>query len=79
MSDYENLDGLKIEIDAELKLANIILDRPPYNVVSMLQREHLSSVFKKLNDDKNVRIIVIKGEGKNFSSGGNIQGFMEIN
>ena len=45
MSDYENLDGLRVEIDTELKVATIILDRPPYNVGSMLQREHLSSIF----------------------------------
>ena len=55
-SDYENLDGLRVVIDSKLKVASIILDRPPYNVVSMLQREHLSSVFKKLDNDKNVRI-----------------------
>jgi 2-oxoglutaroyl-CoA hydrolase len=77
ISDYKNLDGLRVEIDTKLKVASIILDRPPYNVVSMLQREHLSTVFKKLDNDKNVRIIVIKGEGKNFSSGGDIQGFMD--
>jgi 2-oxoglutaroyl-CoA hydrolase len=76
-SDYENLDGLRVVIDSKLKVASIILDRPPYNVVSMLQREHLSSVFKKLDNDKNVKIIVVKGEGKNFSSGGNVQGFMD--
>lgn len=74
---YKDLDGFKVKIDPEKKTASIILDRPPLNVVSMLQREQISRVFKDLDEDNRVRVIVLKAEGKNFSSGGDIQGFME--
>ena len=42
-----------------------------------LQASFLRIKLKKLDNDKNVRIIVIKGEGKNFSSGGDIN-FTEV-
>ena len=43
----------------------------------MNQREHIKYVFEKLDNDDDVRIIVLSAEGKNFSSGGDIQGFMD--
>ena len=75
--NYDNLDGFRVEIDSKNQRADIILDRPPLNVVSMPQREQIARVFKDIDEDKRVRVIVLKSEGKNFSSGGDIQGFME--
>lgn len=74
---YAELDGFRVEINADKQRADIILDRPPLNVVSMQQREHFSEVFRALGNDDRVRVIVIKSEGKNFSSGGDIRGFVE--
>ena len=75
--NYDNLDGFRVEIDSKNQRADIILDRPPLNVVSMPQREQIARVFKDLDEDNRVRVIVLKSEGKNFSSGGDIQGFMD--
>ena len=75
--NYDNLDGFRIEIYSENQRADIILDRPPLNVVSMPQREQIARVFKDLDEDNRVRVIVLKSDGKNFSSGGDIQGFMD--
>jgi len=75
--NYENLDGFKVKINSDLKVAYVILDRPPLNIVSMPQREDISYVFKQLDNDKDVRVIVLKSKGENFSSGGDIQGFMD--
>jgi 2-oxoglutaroyl-CoA hydrolase len=71
------LDGFQVEIDEAHERADIILDRPPYNVVSMPQRDQLRLVFETLDEDERVRIIVIRSVGEHFSSGGNIGGFME--
>jgi 2-oxoglutaroyl-CoA hydrolase len=71
------LDGYKVEIDEAHERADIILDRPPYNVVSMPQRDQLRLSFETLDEDPRVRIIVLRAEGEHFSSGGNIAGFME--
>jgi 2-oxoglutaroyl-CoA hydrolase len=73
----ENLEGFRVEIDAARERADIILDRPPYNVIMMPQRDQLRRVFEALDEDARVRIIVLRSIGKHFSSGGYIKGFME--
>ncbi len=71
------LDGFHVERDDARERADIILDRPPFNVVSMAQRDQLRLVFETLDEDAKVRVIVIRAVGQHFSSGGNIGGFME--
>ena len=71
------LDGFRVELDPEHERADIILDRPPLNVIEMKQRDQLRLVFEALDEDDRVRIIVLRAVGEHFSSGGNIKGFME--
>lgn len=73
----EQLDGFRVEVDAAAQRADIVLDRPPFNIVSMLQREQLRLVFEALDEDERVRVIVLRGSGAHFSSGGDIKGFLE--
>jgi 2-oxoglutaroyl-CoA hydrolase len=72
-----SLDGFRIEIDPARERADIILDRPPFNIVSMPQRDQLRMVFETLEDDARIRVIVLRATGEHFSSGGNIKGFLE--
>lgn len=71
------LDGFQVEIDEAHERADIVLGRPPYNVVSMPQRDQLRLTFEALDEDPRVRVIVVRAVGEHFSSGGNIGGFME--
>jgi 2-oxoglutaroyl-CoA hydrolase len=71
------LDGFRVEIDPDKQRADIILDRPPLNVIHMPQRDQLRLVFEELDHDDRVRVIVVRAEGEHFSSGGYIKGFME--
>src|SRR5262249_50316287 len=71
------LDGFQVEIDTAHERADIILNRPPFNIVSMPQRDQLRLVFETLDQDERVRVIVVHSIGEPFSSGGNIGGFME--
>ncbi len=71
------LDGFRVEINASRERADIILDRPPFNIVSMPQRDQLRLVFESLDEDSRVRVIVLRAMGEHFSSGGNIKGFLE--
>ena len=71
-----SLDGFKVELNAEKQRADIILHRPPLNVIEMPQRDQLRLVFEALDADERVRVIVVRAIGENFSSGGNIMGFM---
>lgn len=71
------LDGFSVEIDANKQRADIIFDRPPYNIVSMKQRDQLSLIFDELDHRDEVRVIVVRSNGDHFSSGGDIKGFMQ--
>jgi 2-oxoglutaroyl-CoA hydrolase len=73
----DSLDGFRVEIDEAKERADIILDRPPLNVITMQQRGQLRSAFEALDLDDRVRIIVLRAAGEHFSSGGSIKGFLE--
>ena len=73
----EKPDGFRVEIDAARQRADIILDRPPLNIISMPQRDQLRVTFEALDADDRVRVIVLRAAGEHFSSGGDIKGFLE--
>lgn len=72
-----SLDGFRVEIDPGRERADVILDRPPLNVIEMKQRDQLRLVFESLDEDARVRVIVLRAVGEHFSSGGNIRGFLQ--
>ena len=69
-------DGFRVEVDDAGERGDIILDRPPLNIIEMPQREALREGFEALDRDPRVRVIVLRAEGRHFSSGGNIAGFL---
>ncbi len=71
------LNGFEVEVDAGKQRADVILHRPPLNVIEMPQRDQLRLVFEALDEDDRVRVIVLRATGEHFSSGGNIRGFMD--
>lgn len=77
MTASQQLDGFHLQIDAAQERGDIILDRPPFNVISMDQRDALRLAFEQLDADPAVRVIVVRALGENFSSGGYIKGFLE--
>lgn len=72
-----NLDGFRVDIDAERERADIVLSNGQFNIISMQQREQLRLVFEALDEDERVRVIVLRADGQHFSSGGDIKGFLE--
>ena len=73
----QDLEGFRVEIDATRERADVILDRAPMNIISMLQRVQIRKVFEALDDDDRVRVIVLRAMGEHFSSGGYIRGFLD--
>jgi 2-oxoglutaroyl-CoA hydrolase len=71
------LDGFRVEIDPARERADVILDRPPFNIIEMPQRDQLRLTFEALDEEARVRVIVLRAIGEHFSSGGNIKGFLE--
>jgi 2-oxoglutaroyl-CoA hydrolase len=74
---FADLDGFRVEFDNAHERADVVLDRPPFNIVSMPQRDQIRMVFEALDEHPDVRIIVVRAIGEHFSSGGNIKGFLE--
>src|ERR1700676_2142328 len=72
----QTLDGFHVETDPARERADIVLARPPFNVIEMGQRDQLRLVFEALDEDARVRVIVLRAVGQHFSSGGNIAGFL---
>ena len=75
--EISKFDGFRVEIDESNYRADIILSRPPLNVVLFSQRKVMANQFYELDRNKNIRVIVLRADGDNFSSGGNIAGFLE--
>lgn len=71
------LDGFRVELNLAQQRADIVLERPPYNVINMGARDQLRIVFEALDANDGIRVIVLRSAGKHFSSGGNINGFLE--
>src|SRR5579862_1695320 len=76
MAQMQQFDGFRVEIDAERERGDLVLDRPPLNVITMPQRDQLRAAFEALDGDAAVRIIVVRAVGEHFSSGGEIRGFL---
>jgi enoyl-CoA hydratase/isomerase-like protein len=70
-------DGFQVEIDLARERADVILDRPPLNVITMAEREQLRATFEALDGDQRIRVIVLRAQGEHFSSGGEIRGFLD--
>jgi 2-oxoglutaroyl-CoA hydrolase len=76
-ADATARDGFRVEIDAGQARGDIVLARPPMNVITMPQRDQLCRAFEALDADPAVRVIVLRAEGEHFSSGGYIRGFLD--
>ena len=70
------LHGFRIELDPARERGDVILERPPLNVITMPQRPQLRAAFEALDADPRVRVIVLRAMGPHFSSGGDIPGFL---
>ncbi len=74
---FEAFDGFRLA--REGARADIILDRPPFNIITMKEREELARAFETFDKDEEVRVIVLRAAGEHFSSGGLIEGFLAAN
>ena len=72
------LDGLRVEVDAEKKIGYLILDRPPLNLVSFRGRAQIRAIIEAFDEDDDVGVVVIRGAGGVFTSGGDVKRFPEI-
>ncbi|MDB9956930.1 enoyl-CoA hydratase [Candidatus Pelagibacter sp.] len=68
-----NLSNINVKL-LNKDIASIIINEPKtYNALSFKNLEDLIKAFKKLDEDKNIKVIIIEGSGKGFSAGHNLK------
>jgi 2-oxoglutaroyl-CoA hydrolase len=72
------LDGLRVEVDAERRVGHLILDRPPLNIVSYRARAQMRAIIEEFDRDEAVGVVVIRGANGIFTSGADVKGFTDI-
>ena len=73
-----NLSNINIKL-LNKDIASIIINEPKtYNALSLKNLADLIKAFKKLNNDKKIKVIIIEGYGKGFSAGHNLKQVNEI-
>lgn len=69
-----------IRLERDGKLARVVLDRPDaMNAMNSLMMKELADAFEQLKEDRSVQVVILKGEGRAFSAGGDIKQMMDPN
>jgi enoyl-CoA hydratase/carnithine racemase len=70
MSDrYEQFSSLRLETPED-GLFEIVLDGPNLNAVSAEMHRDLARIWPVIDSDDDVRVVLVRGEGRAFSAGG---------
>ncbi|MFB5662931.1 enoyl-CoA hydratase [Alteribacillus sp. HJP-4] len=67
-----------LELAKENHVAEVTLKRPPANALSRGVLEELSLVLKGCEEDEEVRVILLYGDGKFFAAGADIKEFTKV-
>ena len=67
--DYDEFPSLRIE-SSENGVLHLILDAPGLNSVGPQMHRDLADIWPVIDRDPDVRAVLVRGEGKAFSSGG---------
>lgn len=60
------------------RVAYLTLSHGTYTVVTMEMRRLVAERFAEIDRDPQVRVVVVRSDGRHFTSGGDIAGFMEV-
>ena len=74
----EDLDGLRVDVDAERRIGTLTLDRSPLNTVSYRGRAQIRAIIETFDEDDDVGVVIIRGANGVFTSGGDVKRFPEI-
>ena len=59
-------------------IVTLSFDRPEHgNTIPSWAVPQLAELFRSIADDSGIRALVVRGEGKHFSAGGDVQGFAQ--
>jgi 2-oxoglutaroyl-CoA hydrolase len=69
---------IRLTHDHHGRVAVLTLDHGRYNVITWETRQVMARHFAEIDADPRVKVVVIRAEGEHFSSGGDIEGFLEV-
>ncbi len=72
MTNVAESSDVTFSVD-ELGIGEVIVDRPPVNALPVVGWFELARVVKSLGDDPNVRVVVLRAEGRGFNAGVDIK------
>lgn len=61
-----------VTFEIQSGIATLTIDHPPVNVVHMLTLQQLENALDELSEDENVRVLILRAEGKMFSAGADV-------
>ncbi|WP_100405050.1 enoyl-CoA hydratase [Bacillus solitudinis] len=67
-----------IQIEVENKVALVTIVRPPANALSKLLIKELDETFSFIEDEPDIHVIVVCGEGRFFAAGADIIEFVKV-
>lgn len=65
-------------VQIDQKIGTITLNRPPANALASDVLKELSIVLDEVESNEDVRVLVLRGEGRFFSAGADIKEFTEV-
>ena len=68
-----SLSNIKVKLLNKDIASVIINEQKTYNALSLKNLGDLIKAFKKLDKDRNIKVIIIEGSGKGFSAGHNLK------
>ena len=74
----DRLDGLTVRVDKKKRIGRLTLDRPPLNMISYAARRQINAILEEFGRDDDVGVVVIRGAGGVYTSGGNVAEFPDI-
>src|SRR5438270_782011 len=77
MTEYPD-SILRVEYRSDKQVAVLTFDAPPLNVITIPTREHFGAVFREIEANDAVCVVIVRAGGENFSSGGDVVGFLNV-
>ncbi|MBM4315710.1 MAG: crotonase [Deltaproteobacteria bacterium] len=67
-----------VSLTVENHVGTVVLNKPPVNSFNLQMYREIENTFHSINDMDNVWVVILKAEGKSFSTGNDVNDFMTI-
>lgn len=72
------METQRVKISLDNRIARVVLNRPDkHNALDMPMFEAIAEAIKQIKKDKNIRVVIVSGEGKSFCSGLDVKSVMK--